>query len=359
MILTYQKNVIHTFLKNIFTISIFFFSLILILSVLQEIVFFKDLEVNIFVPMYLTILNTSSVVFDLFPFVFLIGAMSFFIEVLDKNELIIYKSYGLSNLKIISVIVSTTFILGIFLVLVFYNISSNLKFVYLEIKNKHTNDDKYLAVVTANGLWIKDHMSENINYINAKHINDENLTEVIINQFDIDYNLIRSITAKDINIKSKNWIINNAKITKDNLTIENKEPIIFKTNFNIEIISTLFSNLSALNLIKLNKLKKNYTSLGYSTVKINNHLLSIYTYPIYLSIMVCVASILMLNIGHNKPRVFYLIIGILISVTVYYTNYLFNILVENQKISFQFSIWSIQFLLLLLCSVGLVRINEK
>tara|TARA_B110000914_G_C15495012_1_gene462743 strand:+ start:803 stop:1882 length:1080 start_codon:yes stop_codon:yes gene_type:complete len=359
MILTYQKNVIFTFLKNILSISIFFFSLILILSILQEIIFFKNLEVDIFIPIYLTFLNTSSIVFELFPFIFLIGAMSFFIEILDKNELIIYKSYGLSNLKIISVIVSTTFVLGILLVLIFYNISSNLKFVYLEIKNKHTNDDKYLAVVTANGLWIKDHMSENINYINAKHINNENLTEVIINQFDIDYNLIRSITAKDINIKSKNWIINNAKITKDNLTLENKEPIIFKTNFNIEIISTLFSNLSALNLIKLNKLKKNYTSLGYSTVKINNHLLSIYTYPIYLSIMVCIASILMLNIGHNKPRVFYLIIGILISVTVYYTNYLFNILVENQKISFQFSIWSIQFLLLLLCSVGLVRINEK
>jgi len=359
MILTYQKNVIFTFLKNILSISIFFFSLILILSILQEIIFFKNLEVDIFIPIYLTFLNTSSIVFELFPFIFLIGAMSFFIEILDKNELIIYKSYGLSNLKIISVIVSTTFVLGILLVLIFYNISSNLKFVYLEIKNKHTNDDKYLAVVTANGLWIKDHMSENINYINAKHINNENLTEVIINQFDIDYNLIRSITAKDINIKSKNWIINNAKITKDNLKLENKEPIIFKTNFNIEIISTLFSNLSALNLIKLNKLKKNYTSLGYSTVKINNHLLSIYTYPIYLSIMVCIASILMLNIGHNKPRVFYLIIGILISVTVYYTNYLFNILVENQKISFQFSIWSIQFLLLLLCSVGLVRINEK
>jgi len=359
MILTYQKNVIHTFLKNIFTISIFFFSLILILSVLQEIVFFKDLEVNIFVPMYLTILNTSSVVFDLFPFVFLIGAMSFFIEVLDKNELIIYKSYGLSNLKIISVIVSTTFILGIFLVLVFYNISSNLKFLYLEIKNKHTNDDKYLAVVTANGLWIKDHIDEKINYINAKHMDNENLTDVIINQFDIDYNLIKSITTKNINIKNKNWIIDNAKITEDNSTIENQEPLIFKTNFNVEIISTLFSNLSALNLIKLNKLKKDYTSLGYSTVKINNHLLNIYTYPIYLSIMVCVASILMLNIGHNKPRVFYLILGILISVTVYYANYLFTILVENQKISFVFSIWSIQFLLLLLCLVGLVRVNEK
>ena len=359
MILTYQKNIIFTFLKNILTISIFFFSLVLILNILQEIIFFKYLDVNFFVPAYLTLLNTSSIIFELFPFIFLIGAMSFFIEVLDKNELIIYKSYGLSNLRIISIILSTSFILGVFLVLVFYNISSSLKFAYLDIKNKHSNDNKYLAVVTANGLWIKDHMNENINYINARFMENENLTDVVISQFDDDYNFIRLITAEKVNIKNKNWIINKAKITEDNLTLENQEDMIFKTNFNDEIISTLFSNLSALNLIKLNELKKNYTSLGYSTVKINNHLLNIYTYPIYLSIMVCIASILMLNIGHNKPRVFYLILGILISVTVYYANYLFNILVENQKISLGFSIWFIQFLLLLICSVGLVRINEK
>ena len=65
MILTYQKNVILTFLKNILTVTIFFFSLILILNVLQEIVFFKNLEVNFFVPIYLTILNTSSIIFEL------------------------------------------------------------------------------------------------------------------------------------------------------------------------------------------------------------------------------------------------------------------------------------------------------
>ena len=75
--------------------------------------------------------------------------------------------------------------------------------------------------------------------------------------------------------------------------------------------------------------------------------------------MVCIASILMLNIGHNKPRIFYLIVGILVSVIVFYANYLFNVLVENQKISVVFSVWFVQFLLLLFCSVGLVRINEK
>ena len=359
MILTYKKNLIFSFLKNIFNISVFFFSLILILNILQEIIFFKDLDVDFFIPIYLTTLNASSVLFDAFPFIFLIGAMNFFIEILDRNELIIYKSYGLSNLKIISVVISTSFFLGIFLVLIFYTISSNLKFLYLDIKNNYTKDDKYLAVITANGLWIKDHISENINYINAKNISDENLKEVIISQFDNKHNLLRLISAKNINIKNKNWLIKNANVTEDNVTIEKKEPILFNTNFDFEIISTLFSNLSALDLIKLNKLKNDYTSLGYSTLKINSHLLNLYTYPIYLSIMVCIASILMLNIKHNKPRVFYLIVGILVSVIIFYANYLFNVLVENQKISSIFSVWFVQFLLFLFCSVGLVRINEK
>ena len=359
MILTYKKNIIFSFLKNILYVSIFFFSLILILNILQEIIFFKDLDVSFLIPLYLTMLNASSVLFDVFPFIFLIGGMNFFIEILDKNELIIYKSYGLSNLKIISVIIGTAFTLGVLLILIFYNISSNLKFLYLDIKNNHTKDDKYLAVITANGLWIKDHTGENINYINAKNIYNETLKDVIISQFDINHNFQRLISADDINIKQKNWVIENPNITEDNITITKQSPLIFNTNFDVEIISTLFSNLSALDLIKLNKLKKDYTSLGYSTVKINNHLLNLYTYPVYLSIMVCIASILMLNIGHNKPRVFYLIVGILVSVIVFYANYLFNVLVENQKISVVFSVWFIQFLLLLFCSVGLVRINEK
>ena len=55
--------------------------------------------------------------------------------------------------------------------------------------------------------------------------------------------------------------------------------------------------------------------------------------------MVCIASILMLNIGHNKPKIYYFLAGILISVLVYYMNYLFNVLIENQKIPLMFSAW--------------------
>ena len=97
MILTYKKNIISSFLKNIFIISILFFSLIIILNILEEITFFKDIETSYGVPAYLTLLNSFSILFEIFPFIFLIGTMFFFIETLEKNELVIYKSNGVSN----------------------------------------------------------------------------------------------------------------------------------------------------------------------------------------------------------------------------------------------------------------------
>lgn len=359
MIQSYKKNLIYTFLKNILIVSFFFFSLAIIMNILEEITFFKDIGVAFVIPLILTFLNSFSILFEIFPFIFLIGTMNFFLEILNKEELIIYKSYGLSNLRIIYIVTSSAFFFGIFIILLFYHLSSNLKFMYYEIKNNYTTDSKYLAMVTENGIWIKDQSKETISIINAKSMDQYYLNDVSITQFNNKYSFIRLITSKKINIKDNTWLIYDPIITSENLQKKITDDMLLKTNFNSQIISNLFSNLSSLNLIKLQKLKKNYKSLGYSTTRINSYQLSLYLYPIYLSILVCIASILMLNISHNKPRVYYFLTGILISVLVYYINFLVNTLIENQKIPLMFSAWITPFILGLFCLIGLVRVNEK
>ena len=180
MISIYKKSLITKFIFNFLKISLVFLVLTIILNLFEEINFFKDSNTYIILPVMLTLLNAPSVIFDILPFIFLISGMFFFIEILDKNELIIYKTYGLTNLKIIKIISTTTFLMGIFIILIFYNISSNLKFLYLDIKNDYSKDDKYLAVITANGLWIKDELNENINFINARKLSEEYLLDVVI-----------------------------------------------------------------------------------------------------------------------------------------------------------------------------------
>ncbi len=359
MIKIYQKNLIFHFLKSLFKILLIFFFLIVVLNLFEEIKFFKNNEVNFLLPIFLTILNTPSTLFDVLPFIFLMSGLYFFSEILDKNELIIYKSYGLTNVKIISIISLTTFLIGIIVIFIFYNLTSNLKFLYLDIKNEYTKDNKYLAVVTSNGLWIKDEKKNHINIINAEKIEGDYLYNVVISQFNKSYVFKRLIVADQANIKSNNWKITNAKITENNSTTSGLKEISFESNFNREKISTLFSNLSSLNLWELKRLKKDYKILGYSALKISLHEQKLYSYPLYLTIMVSIASILMLNIKYNKSKIFNLIVGILISVMIYYINYFLNILSENNDLPYLISIWGSQFILILIISIGLVRVNEK
>jgi lipopolysaccharide export system permease protein len=359
LIKTYQKYLTKTFISLLLQITFVFFSLIIILSLFDEISYFKDLDTNFFYPIFLTFLNSPSIVYNIFPFIFLISTIFFFIKISEKNELNIYKRYGLTNFKILKLISFISFLLGIIIVIFFYTFSSKLKHLHLEIKNSYSGDNKYLAVITENGLWIKDEIDNVINIVNADRINKNFLINVSITQFDKKFELIQSINSKKIDVSKNNWVIKNANISKNNFTQKNVKNIIFKSHFDIEKINNLFSNLSSLTFWQLKKLKKDYKSLGYSTLNINTHLEKIYAYPIYLSIMTLFSGIIMLNIKFNKPKIFNIILGILLSVVIYYINYFSNILGENGKISTTLSVWMPLLILSLISSIGLVRINEK
>ena len=359
LIKTYQKYLTKTFISLLLQITFVFFSLIIILSLFEEINYFKDLDTNFFYPIFLTFLNSPSIVYNIFPFIFLISTIFFFIKISEKNELNIYKRYGLTNFKILKLILFISFLLGIIIVIFFYTFSSKLKHLHLEIKNSYSSDNKYLAVITENGLWIKDEIDNVINIVSADRINKNFLINVSITQFNKKFELIQSINSKKIDISKSNWVIKNANISKNNFTQKNVKNIIFKSHFDIEKINNLFSNLSSLTFWQLKKLKKDYKSLGYSTLDINTHLEKIYAYPIYLSIMTLFAGIIMLNIKFNKPKIFNIILGILLSVVIYYINYFSNILGENGKISTTLSVWMPLLILSLISSIGLVRINEK
>ena len=359
MLKIYQKYIINLYTKLLVKITGVFFILTFVLNIFEEINYFKDTDVGFLFPIFLTLLNIPSLIFEILPFIFLITTQFFFLRLLETDELNIFKVYSLSNIKIINILNFTNFILGLIIVLFFYNISAKFKFNYLDIKNKYSGDNKYLAVITENGLWIKDELNNKSNIINAEKIEENFLKNVSILQFNEKHELLMSIESEKIDISKNIWSIKNPIVFEDNMNITSYKEIPFETNFNLDKINSLFSNMSSLNFLQLYKLKKDYQSLSYSTREIDVHVQKMAVYPFYLMTMSILSAIIMLNIKHNNPTIFYIILGILMSVIIYYINYFFSLLGKNGNMPIVLATWSPIIIINIFSLIGLIRINEK
>ena len=355
----HQKYIINTFLSLILKTFLVFLSLVIIMGVFEELSFFSRLDVKFYIPILLVLMNSFSILYILFPFIFLIGAQFFFIKILDTNELIAFKNYGLSNNKILSIIALTSFFAGIVIIGIFYNISATLKFKYLDLKNEYTNDNKYLASITENGLWIKDFTDLNVSFINAERVSINKLHDVEILIFDKKFELDKIIFTSVVDITNKKWLINEAIVVTKSGDRQIIKDYSFLSNFDYKRIINLYSDLSALNIYELIKLKKAYVEVNYSITEIDMHIKRMLSYPFFLTIMTILSSIIMLNIKHQKPKIFYAVGGILMSVLIYYINFFFGALGRNEQIPVLISIWLPLFLLLIISMIGIARLNEK
>jgi len=355
----YQKYIIKNFLLIVFKTSLIFLTLIVTMGIFGELSFFSKIDVNFYLPLVLVLMNSLSVLYLIFPFIFLISVQFFFIKILESNELIAFKSFGLSNSKILNIIAITSFLAGIVVISFFYNVSAFLKFKYLDLKNEYTNDNKYLATVTENGLWIKDDNGSEVYFINAEKVATNKLYNVDILVFNENFKLDRFIFTKKADISNNEWLMGEAIVTDllgGRKIIQNHSLV---TNFDYIKINSLFSDLSALNIYELIKLRDDYKSINYSITEIDMHIKRIFSYPFFLVIMTIFSSIIMLNIKHQKPRIFYAIGGILMSVIIYYMNFFFGALGKNEQIPIILSIWLPILLLSIVSLIGMVRLNEK
>jgi lipopolysaccharide export system permease protein len=297
-------------------------------------------------------------IFEIFPFILLISTQLFYIKLFNNNEIQIFKYSGLKNSKILIIISTIAFLLGLIIIGVFYNTSSNLKNLYLELKSNYTNDGKYLAVINKNGLWIRDKIDNKILIINSSKIDRNFLIDSFITEFDENYEVLRNIKSKKIDIKTNNWLVSEPEIFTNNISI-NKELLKIKSNFDYKRIQGLFSNLSSLSFFELIELKNNYVLLNYSTIDVNIQIQKIITYPIYLTLMTIFSSVIMLNSKKFKSNTLKISIGLFLCVVIYYLNNLFNAFGTIEKINYLLSVWTP--LLLLTFTILLItkKINEK
>ena len=354
----YIKFLASIFFKSFFYVLSVMISLVFILNYLGELDFFQKLEIESSFTLFLALLNSPAMIFDMSPFIILITAQIFFVKLFNNNELVTFKYSGLKNSEIMNILIILSFITGILITSIFYYFSSNLKNLYLELKSPFTNDGKYLAVVTQNGLWIRDKIDEKILVINSTKIDENYLIGNFITEFDDSYNVIKNIKSDKIDVSNKMWVLYDAKVYQGN-NYEIFKNFKIDTNFDLKRINSLYSNLSSLNLIELFELRKNYKKLNYSVTEVNLQLLKLLSLPLFLILMCLFSSILMIRIKHLSNTTLQITIGLFFSVIIYYLNNFFYVLGSTEKLGVIMAIFTPLLLLGFTNFIMLNKINEK
>ena len=81
--------------------------------------FFKEINIGFLFPIYLSLLNAPSMIYEIFPFIFLISTQLFYIKLFNNNEIQIFKYSGLKNTKILFISSLIALVLGILIVSLF------------------------------------------------------------------------------------------------------------------------------------------------------------------------------------------------------------------------------------------------
>jgi len=350
------------FLKTFFVFVLVFYCFGVILNLFEEIEFFKNIDVNIFTPFILTSVFIPSMIIKILPFIIFLSSMWFMIKIRNNKDLLTLKVFGYSNFKILMTLAITSFFLG-FLILFFINpITSSMSRYYEKTKSSFSKDIDHLVTFNRNGLWIKEKLKSKQRIISASKPEGFKLIDVKIFHIDKNSNLIEIINSKKANIKNNLWVLENVVIFKPVDGILKKEEFLnykITSIYNYEKINNLFKNFDTMSFVDLavnyNKLLDN----GYSEPFLNQSLHSMLSMPFFLFLMTGLASILSMNTLKRSDNLKYIIIGLLITVIIFYFKDLSLALGQTNRIPLILSVWAPVIALSFFTLIGVLQINEK
>ncbi len=360
-----RNSVLNTYIIKEFLISTLNTTLIisaggLIMNLREEVTYFADYDVGIMLPIALSFMIIPSILINIFPFIIFISSMWVLLKMKNNGEILSLKTFGFSNATFVYILSITSFFIGIIILLAFNPITSVMVKYYEDIKGSYDIDKSHLASITNNGVWIKENIGTKTNFIRSKKIEGDNLLEVSIYSFDQNI-LTERVEAKSAEIKNLPWVIRDGfKVTFNNEEFKKDfKTLTFETTFNKSKFNSIYSNLDTVSFYKIITDMKKLEEKGYNQRLLNEKKHYYLSLPLFLILMVCLASIFTLNSSEKKQNIYYIILSIITCVVIFYFKNFSMALGTTERIPLEISVWSPIIILTLFCSVGIIQINEK
>ena len=83
----------------------------MIINLIEETSFLKDTSTSFLTPILLTTLNAPSLLYEMFPFIFLVSTQFFFIDIYEKKEIETLRLFGIDYFSLLKLLTLITFFL--------------------------------------------------------------------------------------------------------------------------------------------------------------------------------------------------------------------------------------------------------
>ena len=359
-----NKYLILGFFKSLTNAILIFIALGVILNLFEEIEFFKNLNSSLSLPIVLSLSFVPTLMVELLPFIIFLTSMWYFLYIRSNRDLLSIKTFGYSNLRISLLLSFAAFIFGIIVLFAINPITSTLIKYYEETKARYSRDIDHLISINKNGVWIKELEGKNYRIITAQNIEKNYLQNLTIYIFNSNNEMSQRIQADKANIQTSRWDLEKAtvynfindKVDEDITIVENMN---FDSNYTSDKINSLFRNLNTVSFLSLITDYETLNKKGYSKKILNEKINRFITLPVFLSLMVFLASIFTIGSLKRDENFYFIIISIITCVIVYYFKDLSLALGQTEKISLTLSVWMPIIAVTLFCSIGVIQINEK
>jgi len=352
-----NKYLAREFMKVILNTIFVFFCLGFIMNLFEEINYFKDLDIGIYVPIMLSSLIVPSLLYNMFPFIILLSGIWFFLKIKKSDEVTAMKVSGMSNFSVIIIPGLLSFMLGIFFITSINPITSVLVQKYESIKGNYDRDKDYLATITQNGIWIK----EKNNIVRASNLQNENLMNVTIYEFDKNNNFVKRVEAKSANISSTTWSLKSVKIVDDNGKIlsDNMDLLSYFSIYDLKKIKSLYTNLDTVSFWNIENEIKLLEERGYSTKQMETKLHRSLAFPFFLLAMVLLSGVFTLGMRFKESNFTYAFIAIITCVLIYYFNDFSAALGRTEKLAVEVAVWMPIIIIFIFSAAGVIYANQK
>ncbi len=210
-----------------------------------------------------------------------------------------------------------------------------------------------------------------------QNIDDVKLNEIIKNLYDTNFfknvsveiksnilrlNVIELPIIEKVNIKENIWELKDVTILKNTGGIlKDRKVDNYKISsiYNFEKINSLFKNFDTMSFLDLLTNYKTLIKSGYNKSFLNQSLHTMLSLPFFLLMMTAIAAILTMNTLKRSDNFKFIILGLIITVLVFYFKDLSLALGQTNRIPLILAVWAPVIALSLFTFIGVLQINEK